>query len=73
MTKVNLTLLTRKEKKGYSIACPELDVASQGSTEDAAVANLHEAVELYVESMKELNRFDIVLDGIEFANQKIYK
>ncbi|MCJ7574991.1 type II toxin-antitoxin system HicB family antitoxin, partial [Candidatus Bathyarchaeota archaeon] len=29
--------------------CPELDVASQGTTVEEALANLREAVELYLE------------------------
>ena len=39
------------EKKGnlYSALCPELDVASQGTTIEEATANLKEAVELFLE------------------------
>ncbi len=33
--------------------CPELGVASQGATEDEALANLREAVELFVEAFPE--------------------
>jgi predicted RNase H-like HicB family nuclease len=39
---------------GYSALCPELGVASQGETIEEAEANLKEAVELYLESAKEL-------------------
>ena len=38
-----------KEPEGYSTLCPELDVASQGSTVEQAIANLKEAVELFLE------------------------
>lgn len=34
---------------GYSVFCPELDIASQGTTEDEARANLQEALELFLE------------------------
>lgn len=38
-----------KEKNMYVSWCPELDVASQGKTIEEAIANLKEAVELYLE------------------------
>lgn len=38
-----------KEKNMYVSWCPELDVASQGRTIEEAIANLKEAVELYLE------------------------
>ena len=38
------------EGDGYVSLCPELDVASQGETVEEALANLKEAVELFLES-----------------------
>jgi predicted RNase H-like HicB family nuclease len=38
-----------KEGKYFVSYCPELGVASQGLTEKLALANLKEAVELYLE------------------------
>lgn len=35
---------------GYSAICPELDVASQGDTEEEATINLREAVDLLLET-----------------------
>jgi predicted RNase H-like HicB family nuclease len=48
--------IVEKEGKWYVALCPELDVASQGKTIEAALASLKEAVELFVEnaSRKEL-------------------
>ena len=46
---------------GYSAFCPELGVASQGETIEEAGANLKEAVELYIESAKELGILERVL------------
>lgn len=43
------TALLRKEGDGYVAICPELDVASQGPTVEQAIANLKEAVELFLE------------------------
>ena len=38
-----------KEGDWYVSQCLELDVASQGATEDEALSNLKEALELYFE------------------------
>ena len=43
------TAIIEKEGDGYVALCPELDVASQGSTVEEATANLKEAVELFLE------------------------
>lgn len=40
-----------KESKGYSVLCPELDVASQGSDLRSAEHNIREAVELYIKDI----------------------
>ena len=51
---MKLTLLVQPDttpdgKPGFSSLCPELDIASQGETEDEARANLREALELFLE------------------------
>jgi predicted RNase H-like HicB family nuclease len=38
-----------REGDWYVAQCLELDIASQGETEDEALANLKEAIELYFE------------------------
>ena len=43
------TAIVEREGDGYVSLCPELDVASQGKTVEDAVANLKEAVELFLE------------------------
>jgi predicted RNase H-like HicB family nuclease len=43
------TAVVEKEGDGYVALCPELDVASQGTTVEEATANLKEAVELFLE------------------------
>ncbi|TAJ26129.1 MAG: type II toxin-antitoxin system HicB family antitoxin, partial [Nitrospirae bacterium] len=45
----NYTAIVEKEGDGYVALCPELDVASQGTTVEEATANLKEAVELFLE------------------------
>lgn len=46
------TAVVWKETEGYVSKCPELGVASCGDSFDEAVANLREAVELYLENAK---------------------
>ena len=45
-----LTAIIEREGNAYVALCPELDIASQGETVEAARQNLIEAVELFFES-----------------------
>jgi len=50
MTKKHVfSAVITKGKVAFVAFCPELGVTSQGSTEQKAVSNLREAVELYLE------------------------
>lgn len=49
MPKQSFTAILEREGNLYVALCPELDVASQGSTVEEATANLKEAVELFLE------------------------
>ena len=49
MTRHTYTAIVEREGDGFVALCPELDVASQGSTVEEATANLREAVELFLE------------------------
>ena len=42
-----LQIVIYREEDGFVAQCLDVDVASEGSTEDEARANLHEALELY--------------------------
>lgn len=44
------TAIIEREDDGYVALCPELDIASQGSTVSEARANLTEAIELFMET-----------------------
>lgn len=39
------------EKGGYSVYCPELDIYTQGDTEQECLENLREAAELHLEEL----------------------
>ena len=43
------TAIIEREDEGFVALCPELDVASQGDTIEAARANLQAALELFLE------------------------
>lgn len=45
-----LTAIIQREDDQYVALCPELDIASQGQTVEAARTNLIEALELFFES-----------------------
>ena len=49
MTTRALTAVLRKEGDLYVAECPEVGTVSQGPTIDAALANLKEATELYLD------------------------
>jgi predicted RNase H-like HicB family nuclease len=55
-------LIREEPEGGYSVLCPELGVASQGETIEEAKRNIVEAVELYLESAKDLGILDNVLE-----------
>jgi predicted RNase H-like HicB family nuclease len=45
-----MTAIIEREDHGYVALCPELDIASQGSTIEEARANLVEALTLFFET-----------------------
>jgi predicted RNase H-like HicB family nuclease len=45
-----LTAIIEREENGFVALCPELDIASQGSTIEEARANLVEALTLFFET-----------------------
>lgn len=48
--KQKLTAIIERENNGYVALCPELDIASQGDSIEAARDNLTEALELFFET-----------------------
>ena len=56
-----------REEGAYFVAgCPPLDVFSQGETEELALANLAEALQLFVESCYERGTLETVLKDCGF-------
>ncbi len=50
VTRAELTAVIERDGDGFVALCPEVDVASQGSTVQEARANLEEALELFFET-----------------------
>ena len=67
-----LNITVKKELEGgYSAICTDLDVASQGETTDEAVINVKVAVELYIDSAKELGIMDEVLEKLGLTSEEL--
>ena len=63
--RINFTALISEEVEGgYSISCLELGVTSQGETIDEAKKNIVEAVELYLESAKDIGILEEILEEV---------
>ena len=58
MRRARVTALIWKEGEVYVSKAPELGVASAGDTPADALANLREAIELYLENARELGMLD---------------
>jgi predicted RNase H-like HicB family nuclease len=46
--------LIPEEEGGFSVYCPELDIFTQGDTEEECLANIQEAAELHLEKLLEV-------------------
>jgi predicted RNase H-like HicB family nuclease len=70
--KRQLTAIIEREGDGYVSLCPELDIASQGDTIEAARHNLQEALELFFEAaskeeIKDRLREEVYITQVEVA------
>jgi len=72
-SKLLLNVIMKQEDKGYSVICPELNVASQGETFEESIANIKEALELYIESAEELGIMDEVLEQLGLTEEDLKK
>lgn len=67
-----LTAIIERETDGYTSLCPELDIASQGDTVEAARENLKEALELFFEvaspeEIRQRLREEVYVTRVEIA------
>jgi predicted RNase H-like HicB family nuclease len=60
-----LNIIIEKDADGYYAFCPELEGChSQGDTFDTTIANIKEAIELYIETMSDEEKKKIVAKDI---------
>ena len=70
MKRIKVTAeLIPEEEGGFSVYCPELDIYTQGETEEECLADLKEAAELHLEetgglaSLREVIRREIEVEA----------
>ena len=63
---LSVPIATRQDSVGYIACCPPLDIYSQGPTEEVAVRNLTEALELFLASCYRRGQLDRVLKDCGF-------
>ncbi len=68
-----LTVVVKQENEGYSVICPELNVASQGETFEESISNIKEALELYIESAEQIGIIDEVLEQLGISKEDYKK
>jgi len=61
---VNPDKQTGTNKPGYTALCPTLGVADDGDTIDEAIANVKEAIKIYVDSLVE-DKLSVPVDDTE--------
>lgn len=67
-----MTAIIEREGTAYVALCPELDIASQGTTVEEARRNLQEALELFFETASETEiaerlRSEVYITQLEVA------
>lgn len=62
------TAIVHKEADLYVAECPEVGTASQGETIEAAIVNLQEATELYLEEFPLKESFRPILTTFEIPS-----
>ena len=69
----SLTALIREEDGLFSSLCVELDVASCGNTEHEALENLQDAVEVYLETLRDEGLLDEALSRLGSAKEATFE
>jgi len=64
MKTFDYTVVVWREKEGYVSKCPEIGIASCGSSIPEATENLKEAVELYLENAEALGLLEDIEESL---------
>ena len=69
MGKIQLTVMIWEEEGLYLSKCPEIEVSSCGNSPQEALANIHEAINLYLDNARALG----MMEEIELALRARHK
>ena len=67
---VHFTTQVFKEGRSFVAHTPQLDVSSCGTTRDKAIANLQEAVRLFLEEADRMGTLDQILEEAGYSKGK---
>ncbi|PIP79364.1 MAG: HicB family protein [Ignavibacteria bacterium CG22_combo_CG10-13_8_21_14_all_37_15] len=68
----NLNVIVEKDDEGYYAYCPELEgCQTQGDTLDETMANIKEAIDLYLETLSEVEKKEIIRNEIYLTNYEV--
>ena len=68
----NLNVIVEKDKEGYYAYCPELEgCQTQGDTLDETMVNIKEAIDLYLETLSEEEKKEILMEAEKKEKDKI--
>ncbi|MFA6980772.1 MAG: type II toxin-antitoxin system HicB family antitoxin [Ignavibacteriaceae bacterium] len=68
----NLNVIVEKDDEGYYAYCPELEgCQTQGDTLDETMTNIKEAIDLYLETLSEEEKKEIIRNEIYITNYEV--
>lgn len=68
----NLNVIVEKDEEGYYAYCPELEgCQTQGDTLDETMVNIKEAIDLYLETLSEEEKKEIIKNEIYITNYEV--
>lgn len=75
METIHLPVIIGREGKWYGVACPVLDVATQGQTEEEAIENMKDLIKEYFEDpdMPKPDLSTLSFPALSFVSVKINK
>jgi len=68
----NLNVIIEKDDEGYYAYCPELEgCQTQGDTLDETMVNIKEAIDLYIETLSDIEKKEIIRNEIYITNYEV--
>lgn len=68
----NLNVIVEKDDEGYYAYCPELEgCQTQGDTLDETMVNIKEAIDLYLETLSDEEKKEIIKNEVYITNYEV--